>query len=598
MVSVSRRVRRAGVIALLSVALVHAGYVAAVFLALRLGALQSLTEGSRDFKLAATGGYSFWPTRVVLHDVRFRFKDYNIEMDLEAERATVVWSPLWLLQKTVEIDEFRAAGVRYELLHRVKHEGKNRRRLAAFPDTGFERAKVYDSPKPPYGVPPLRIVVRRIEARVEQAWLLEYRAEGSFEVSGGFELHEQVEVFPSQLTFRGAQIFVGQKRLAQRLDCDVSAHIGPFPGREDLTVVLGATSGRVACRGDLDDLSALGVYVTREDLLFDMGATVDTKLELHDGQLRSSSAEGRVAVRRFGLTDAFLSGDLRWVLGIQPDGNLRVNGIWRGDDERERSVELREAGFALGAQQPKLLEAKLQRAQVEFEGLEVRDPTVLRRLAGGKAPLGKLEQTQARFAYHRATAMEQGKIELQSRGAMAVYPAAGRTVSCGYELAVGCQLNDLGANCPLATLGCAPLLLGAQSSQAERVSARLRALALEWSGSRASSEWVVSLSDPKEVLQVLLPDTAWTDLGLALAPLGPLEGRARVNRRGGTTAGTIERLESGPFSAQGGFVLAESFVSRWRLTTPLGRFGLRQGLTGVEITPFVPADWNVLAFGQ
>src|SRR5690606_20131014 len=143
-------------------------------------------------------------------------------------------------------------------------------------------------------------------------------------------------------------------RLAQRLDCDVSAHIGPFPGREDLTVVLGATSGRVACRGDLDDLSALGVYVTREDLLFDMGATVDTKLELHDGQLRSASAEGRVAVRRFGLTDAFLSGDLRWVLGIQPDGNLRVNGIWRGDDERERSVELREAGFALGAQQPKL----------------------------------------------------------------------------------------------------------------------------------------------------------------------------------------------------------------------------------------------------
>lgn len=596
---VSRRGRRTGFIVLASLMFIYVVYVVGTFLALRMGALQSLTRDQKDFGLAATGGHSFWPTHVVLRDLRFRFKDYNIEMELEADLATVRWSPLLLLSKTIEIDEFRANGVRYELLHRVKQESKNRERLAAFPDTGFQRSKVYDSPKPPYRVPPFRIRVRRVEANLREAWLLEYRAIGSFQVTGGFELHEQVEVFPSSLRVRGVRVLVGDKQLASRLDCDVSAQLDPFPGREKLTVAMGASSGRVACQGALSDLSAVGVYVAREDLLLDMAADLDAKLELDHGQLRSSTARAQVAVRRLGLPEGFLTGDLQLLLGVESSGQMTLAGDFRGTDHRTRPLGLTRAGFEVGAAQPKLVEVALEHVEAELDGLQIREPSILRRLGvGAKFPLSKIEQARLKFGYQKPTPGRDGRVELQSQGALAVFPGADRSVSCSYEAEVRCTLGENEATCPVVALECSPLSLASGSESQGRVALRLRALAFDAEGERASSEWAISLGQPREVLRALMPDSAWADLGLALAPLGPVEGRARINRRAGTIAGTIEQLRTGAFSAQAGFLFAERFVSRWRVVTPLGRFGVHQGSTGVQIKPFVAGDWDVLAFGE
>lgn len=578
---------------------VYVAYVVGTFMALRMGALQSLTHDSKDFRLAATGGHSFWPNRIVLHDLRFRFKDYNIEMELEADRATVSWSPLLLLWKTIEIDEFRASGVRYELLHRVKHESKNRERLAAFPDTGFERSKVYDSPKPPYRVPPFRIRVRRVEAQVREAWLLEYRAIGSLQVTGGFELHERVEVFPSQLHFRGVRVLVGEKQLASRLDCDVGAQLDPFPGREKLAVAIGATSGRVACRGSLEDLTALGIYVPRKDLLLDMGAEVDANLHLDHGRLRTSSARSHVVVRRLGLPDAFLTGDLGVHLGIEASGQARLSGDFQGADDGMRAISLDGARFEVGAVQPKPLEAALEHVEVELNGLQMREPSTLRRLGiGAKFPLSKVEQANLKFEYQTPTPAEQGRLELQSEGAFAVFPGAESSMSCAYEAQARCTLREHQASCPVIALECGPLTLDSGAGSQGRVALSLRALEFEAEGERVSSEWAISLGQPRDVLSALLPNNAWSELGLALAPLGQVEGRARINRRAGTIAGTIDEVRTGPFSAQAGFLFAERFISRWRVITPLGRFGVRQGATGVEVTPFVSGDWDVLAFAE
>lgn len=268
-------------------------------------------------------------------------------------------------------------------------------------------------------------------------------------------------------------------------------------------------------------------------------------------------------------------------------------------DQVTRSVGLDGARFEVGAAQPKLVEVGLERVEVELDGLQIREPSILRRLGvGAKFPLSKVEQANLKFGYEKPRPGLDGRLELQSQGALAVFPGAERSVSCSYGAEVQCTLGEGEATCPVIALECTPLTLASGSESPGRVALSLRALAFEAERERASSEWALSLGQPREALNALLPDSAWTDLGLALAPLGPVEGRARINRRAGTIAGTIEQLSTGSFSAQGGFLFAERFVSRWRVVTPLGRFGVRQGSTGVEITPFVAGDWDVLAFGE
>lgn len=595
----SSRGRRIVLIVLASLGFAYVVYVLGVFVALRSGVLQALTRESRDVGLEASGGYSFWPTRIVLQGARFRFKDYNIEMELFAPEATIVWSPLSLFEKTIRIDEFRAKGARYEMLHRVKHRHPNRQRLAAFPDTGFTRSKVYDSPRPPYEIPPFRIRVERIVATVSEAWLLEYRAIGHFEVIGGFELHEQVTVLPSRVTFHDVRVFLGEKELAERLKCDLRAQIGPFPGRDELKVALGASSGRFVCDGSLSDLSALRMYFPDSPLLLDARADLDLDLDLFQGQLRASSVIADVQVAQLGLERAAVSGWLELGAEVDPTGAALVSGEFTGDGAAGDALELGFAQLLLGLRQPKLTATTLQSASVRFDDLHVRDPSFLRRATGGsKAPLARLEQANLDVQYVARTQDAAGEFALQSSGALVIFPRVGSSVSCVHRSNLRCMLEAKSAKCADSEIECNPLTVSPKPQRSGDIDVRLHADALELEETRASSAWSIELGSPKEVLRALLPDTAWTNLGLAALPVGSIEGRFRVNRREETIAGTVERLDMGPFSAQAGFVLANSLVSRWRVQTPLGLFGVKQTKDGTEILPFVGKDWDVLALDE
>lgn len=590
--------RHAIVIVLASLAALYGAYVLTVFVALEGGALAYLTRDSHDAKLSARGGYSFWPTRLVLKDARFRFKDYNIEMEIEAKEASIRWSPFALFRKTILIEEVRAEGARYEMVHRVKEHHPHRERLAAFPQTGFERSKIYDSPRPPYTVPPYRVRVESIRAKVIEAWILEYRATGQMEAKGGFEVHEQVSVLPSQVTLRGARILVRDRELASAVDCELSAKVGPFPGRESLNVALGTTDGKAACRAILSDLAPLQMYAPDSKLRLGGNAELLANIELGQGQLRSSDTRSSVRLR-LGLGAATLEGLMQLALRVDPGQLAHFSGTFEGAPGSREPVALGQAKFDLVLEQPQLTRARLEHLEVQVRDLDVTEPEMVRFLSGDdQAPLVKLEALNVDLRHGARKPGRDGSFEVASRGGLAFFPKAGAAITCNHQASVRCSLGEAETSCPGTVLECTPVHVSLDRERSGSVAVTLRADTLEVSRERTSSQWTIWLGNPEPLLHATLPDSAWTELGLALAPLGAVQGRVRVNQRDRTFAGTIDQVRSGPFSARGGFMLATSLVSRWHIKTPLGRFGVSQTRSGIEIAPFVGADWDVLAFEE
>lgn len=589
--------RRALAITAAVLVLLYLAYVSFVYVALGRGALTKLTADVDDFKVDVSGGYSLWPGRVVLDDARLRFKDYNIEVAIEAKRLRLNLELLPLFWKTIELSQFEALDARYKMLHRVKDGKKNRERLAAFPDIGFSRPKVYDTPKPPYGIPPFKIRVPNIRGNVIEAWVLEYRAIGQFEARGGFELHEYVTVLPSQVTAKNVQIFVGKKELARGVQCDLGAQIGPFPGREDLGKVVPVTDGTARCTMDVSDISALEVYAPDSELRFFGQAKLETDLTIKKGQLRSSSLTADVELRELGLEEAYLAGSGRLSLRANTSGGIDVGVDFKGTNPKESALSLDRAKAHVSLEHEELTQAELTKTVLKVERAAIREPAFLRRALGGSdIPLLRVEETNADLTWSVDREGHPGKLDARARGALALFPKPGGVVGCSYEALVACVAEGEKQDCSGSGVKCGPMTLTQGTKRVASLQAELRAEQLELTEGEAKSTWILQGENPKELLQATLAKDVWTELGLALLPLGQIDVKARVNRKKETIAGTIDSFQSGLLSGRGGFITAESFASRWLINTPVGRFAISQGADGAKVHPFPPSDWDVLAF--
>lgn len=592
--SLSPRARRAILFSLGGLASLYLSYVLVVLAALEAGVLTRLTQATDDLKLEASGGHSLWPGHVVLKDAHLRFKDYNIEMSIEARELSLDFSPWSLLAKTIQVDEVRALDARYKMLHRVHDAQRNQQRLAAFPDIGFERSKVYDSPKPPYAVPPFRVRVSNIRANVLEAWILELRAVGNFQATGGFEVHENVTVFPSHADVRGAELFIAGQKVSSHTDCDLWARLSPFPGRAPVTRALAATDAQISCDVAIDDVSPFRMYWPDPELLLEGEAKLQANLKLVAGQLQSSSADARVHVRRVGFEGAFLAGQAHLSSTADAHGSIRLQGDFRGDETGPSSVALAELRGLAQLAGPQLLAPSLRTAKVHMLGLNVRDPRFARRLSDSEdVPLFKIEQANLELDYQAAASRKPGAFQLRAQGGAALFPKEDTSISCAYRARIECSLQTERALCPGSTLECSPLTVSTSPDKTGAIMAKLVADSLELAPERDSSAWVATLGNPKDLLRATAAENVWTQLGLSLAPLGEVEARIRVNRHQGTIAGTVDDASSGLISARAGFLLAESVVSRWRVTTPLGIFGVNQTQAGTTVTPFVARDWDI-----
>jgi len=541
-----------------------------------------------------------WPGRFVLQNAKLRFKDYNIEVGLDARELRLHVALLPLFRKEIRVKEVRAKDAKYQMLHRVHDAYKNRERIAAFPSIGFKRPKVYDSPQPAYGPPPFRIVVESIVGNAIEGWFLEYRVLGKFEVSGGFELDRNVRVLPGRVTIQDAKIFVGPSQIASAVNCNLQASLGPFPGDTgELAAILGTTDGKIQCTSRLDDLRAFRIYFPDSPLLLKGTGELQTDLRLVQGQLQNSNLKATLGIEQLGVSDAALRGTAQLTSTIEANGVAQVQAIWRGANPADAGVALEKTDLELEIAQPKVWQASLSKAKLELEGGALRDPTAPRRLTlKSDLPLTKVEARTLQLQYTSPEPSGQGSFEFSTEGAAAFFPERDLSVACLYEAKARCTLEPQEAHCSGAELLCAPVTFNLAASQKSQIAASIRAEKLELTEGALESEWSFFLGNPKGVLRAFVANDVWASLGLAVAPLGDVEGRVRVNRREQTIAGTVENFHSGLFSGKAGFVIADGVVSRWRVSTPVGRFGIEQKVSGTKVTPFVGDGWNVLEFAS
>lgn len=563
-------------------------YVASVWLLLRLHLLERLTADQEALRLDIASGYSLWPGVVRLRDARLAFMDYNVEVEVSAARVELDVGVVSLLTSTLRIEKLEAEGASFRMTHRVQDGLAHERRLQAFPDLGFGRSRVYEEPKPPYRPLPRTLVIEAIEAEVVEAWLLEYRAVGTMRATGGFQLGEEIDVFPSRVTAERVSVFVGEKRLAEQARCDISGRVGPFERRSgELDEVLAVSHGQVACEVDIADLSAADVYF--DGPLHGSGtgkASVD--LALSGGRLVDSQAQLQGAVELVGPSGQTLAATVSTTLRADESGTLDVESSLEGP-EAGGVWFLRRARLAGRLQQRSVSQVELEKLELSAEGAGWSDPELPRQLGGDPSlPLGKLAGGRVRLEYTAP-----GELHLAGAGAVALFPRPGEVLSCAAEFETRCKRSVEATTCSQFEARCAPAAYSPEGAAGKtgRIDVSVRSQDLVLREGVADGVLEIRASDPKDLLLALAAPDLLQRLGVSLLPLGDLRATLRVAQRPQAVAGHVTELSTGSLRSQGKFLWADTLQSHWEVETPVGRFGIEQRPTGATVTPLVGADW-------
>lgn len=581
-------------------------YVLAVWLALREGFLDWFTKDKPNLKMHVASGYSLWPGVIHVEEASFRFMDYNIEIGAFARKATVDFAPLSLFVKTVHIERVAASGARYKMIHRVHDGHQNRKRLAVFPDLGFERSRIYDSPKPPSSPPKRKVKVEQIEADVDEAWILEYRLPGPIKARGGFEVFEDIHVYPSEVTFQNTDLYVGAKRIAANLSCQLTAEIGPVPEKDSqFKRILGETVGTVDCSSRIEDPSFFDIYFPDAQLALEGRGEGRAMLNLDRGRLVGSRLEGTMEMKRFGVDQVFLSGTGQTLLEVDEEGAASMVVDWTGQNG-SRGAALEAAHLESLIHQSKLWELEVRSATLDVTDANLIAPDAVRSLLGPTLPLFKAEKTRLHIDYcpEEDKQLEGGAkagtgrfvLTANGSGALVLFPSAQTSTGCTHDETISCRGRADTWSCSEVRLSCQPLSYQGPAQERTTWNTTLSSHNVEVKDLNLTSDWVLSANNPKSLLKAVAAQDLWSKLGLAVAPLGDVHAEIRLNKVNETVAGTVRNFRSGVFSGRGAFVFSQSLVSRWNIQTPLGRMGLDQRPGATSLQPFIGADWDTLDF--
>jgi hypothetical protein len=614
----STTVKRGAAYALTPLVFLYLFYVLGAWLSLRSGLADYLTRNTDDVKLHFQSGFSLWPGHFHVEGVRFAYLDHNVELEFRAQSATVELKVLPLLYRTVHIDQVRAFGSTYKMIHRVRDGQRNRDRLAAFPDTGFRRSRVYDGPKPPPSPKPLHVLVQSIDAELTEAWLLEYRLEGPLRARGGFELDRSIKVTASEVTFENGALSVGNRQIAPEMSCRLRATVGPLPrSGSSLPDILRATTGQADCRVPRMDLGYLRIYQPDSSRSWDASWSVETTVHLNHGRVNNSKASGTVNLASLEFASANLGGEAAFSARSDADGNADLLFDWTRS-RPDSTVTLDRSVIRVSFLQPAVVwEPKLMAGSIRIEGLVIKNVLALaesRDKSARSKPLrvwgttidavyeSKPETPAESAARLPSATIGPGRVVTQIRGHA---DDGGTRFSCDVHQNAVCEYAHPSAGtqanftCHEVTLGCAPLW-GKKTDQGDSFtwSAKIESSELEWVGGRLRSRWSVEADNPRRLLKTILDPDLLGRLGLDLAPFGDTAAQLSLNRINGTWAATLANFQSGVLSGRGSAIFARALVSRWNIATPLGRFGIAQTPTGVAVSPFVSSDWDVLDYGS
>lgn len=208
---------------------------------------------------------TWWPGQLHVEGLRFRHASPRMTWQISADEASVRFGLLGFFWKRVRIKHLDGHG--YTVLMRRADVNKVVGPLqpAVPPLYGPADQEVQPRTGQRKGPAPWRIEVLGLRLHEpKEIWLGPYHLRGEVEVDGGFDAvpRGEVEVQPSRLVLRDAELTAGDRQLASSLDLTLDIAFAPFVPRENKgRNVLSFASGRLEIEGRFAGLGLLSEYL-------------------------------------------------------------------------------------------------------------------------------------------------------------------------------------------------------------------------------------------------------------------------------------------------------------------------------------------------
>ncbi len=580
----------------------------AVFFVLYWGAINYLlnrgeaikfTSRNTKVEIKVESGWSLWPGVLHANGAFVQVQDYNIEMQIEAKRATLDFAPTSALRGIIHIESLMARGTRFRMLARVKDGQAARLRIAAFPPLS-DRPSYYDAPrKSP--AKPAKLKIDEIDAELRELWLMEYHAVGKIRASGTVKVLEDVNVNDAHVDMNDVTIHVGERLFAEHFNTDIQANIGPFPAQKPTAKqALTSIDATVKLDTQVKDLSIVELYSPDGPLRLEGESHLNVNIKAKAGRLlKSSTAQLKSQEIEAALEGRVFPFALDLEVNAPSKNQLQITGSIVGSKSDSAPFVWGAKSIQVDAEleQPESLSLRLQQGTFEWEGATLSEPGFVRKVAADDAlPLIKVADFSGELQLKKST--KQSDFTLKSaNGQFSIFPAEKMSVGCRVEASGHCTNEDQTWACSDIKTSCEPLVLTRDGSSAP-MTVHLEApqLAREAKGTWNSTIHF-SGSNPKEILLDVAASNVLEKIGAAAAPLGPLSGSASLafvpaQQEGpATIVGDLTRFESGGLSLRGHFVSAVSLKSRWIVELGPIKVGVKQSHKGVELELDPSASW-------
>jgi len=284
---------------------------------LNCGLLPLAFASTDQVKATIASGWSVWPGRVHVRDLRVIFKDHNVQFSIDMARASMVVHLSELARHRFHGSQVRGEGVRYRMRHRVDPWSKHESSVSALPPIPeFSSPPVFEARVPERDLTDAEynlwtVHFDDIDARVSEVWVQAFRYLGQGRVRGQFQLvpARRLWVGPAVLELEPGVLSAGAYQVAPglrgRIDCTVHPFdVRPVRGLDPLRYI----SARVRLDSPALDAQAFDLFAPEgAPRVSTQSGTLHVDVETRHGLL---TRESRVDIAWHGFELRALQGDV------------------------------------------------------------------------------------------------------------------------------------------------------------------------------------------------------------------------------------------------------------------------------------------------
>ncbi len=206
---------------------------------LNFGLLPLAFDSTDQVRVTISGGWSVLPGRVHVKNVRFIFKDHNVQFSLDMKRAFMVLHLTEFAHHTFHASHLRGEGVVYRMRHRIdpwsQHEPfvGTLPPIPEYPSPAVFEARVPEKPLSDAEYNLWTLHIDDVDASVSEVWVQAFRYRGQGRVRGSFQLRpaRTLWVGPGKLELEPGLLSAGAYRIAAGLHGQIECIVHPFDVR-------------------------------------------------------------------------------------------------------------------------------------------------------------------------------------------------------------------------------------------------------------------------------------------------------------------------------------------------------------------------------